>query len=425
MMPKTNSNGKHPIQLEPFKNFNPSNNHTQLQHQQQPVGNYQDCNPIDPVINNSSKHCCASYITNSPLQVAFKNLAPRNSSINCLQQLVKKPLLGLIFLRQNQSNHYQKDQNLQPLLDLLNPNGTNPSPTQRRTTQTPSIQNAFPVPSNNHQAIRTPLPNPHVHGKESKLVKDKQRSKEDLKKEILQLQEKIQTWGAFFSKDETHVITDHPLPTNSSLCSPSTNLQRRSNQSLTNQHIPLCKNLSPSPNKENGNSQAFKRRLRRLNGINQEDDCTRAEDEDMEEDQEERPVQKQPQPLDKVSGRDKISIWIDGGEDPMAPEKSTVGEAPDKDVAEPLDKNIAMEQEKWEQRRCGTKADYLLQRKADRERWLEGKTRGDNTSKKEETQDTCVLLVAGKEMKVIAPEVHKTLDYNDKTSYRTGECGKL
>ncbi|KAI8457616.1 hypothetical protein BY996DRAFT_8423611 [Phakopsora pachyrhizi] len=152
MTPETNSNGKHPIQLEPFKNFNPSNNHTQLQHQQQLVGNYQDPNPINPVINNSSKRHCVSYITDSPLQVAFKNLASSNCSINCLQQLVKKPLLGLIFLHLNQSNHYQKDQNLQPPLDLLNLNGTNPSPTQRRTTQTPSIQNAFPVPSNNHQA---------------------------------------------------------------------------------------------------------------------------------------------------------------------------------------------------------------------------------------------------------------------------------
>ncbi|KAI8453651.1 hypothetical protein BY996DRAFT_6519030 [Phakopsora pachyrhizi] len=55
MTPETNRNEKHPIQLEPFKNFNPSNNHTQLQHQQQLVGNYQDCIPIDPVINNSSK----------------------------------------------------------------------------------------------------------------------------------------------------------------------------------------------------------------------------------------------------------------------------------------------------------------------------------------------------------------------------------
>ncbi|CAH7682374.1 hypothetical protein PPACK8108_LOCUS15254 [Phakopsora pachyrhizi] len=76
------------------------------------------------------------------------------------------------------------------------------------------------------------------------------------------------------------------------------------------------------------------------------------------------------------------------------------------------------------QKRCGTKADYLLQRKADRERWLEGKTRGDNTSKsgaslklpskmaynrteRKKPQDTCVLLVAGREMEVIAPEVHK------------------
>ncbi|CAH7684056.1 hypothetical protein PPACK8108_LOCUS18000 [Phakopsora pachyrhizi] len=57
--------------------------------------------------------------------------------------------------------------------------------------------------------------------------------------------------------------------------------------------------------------------------------------------------------------------------------------------------------------RCGTKADYLLQRKADRERWLEGKTRGDNTSKsgaslklpsemaynrtEKKAQDTCAL----------------------------------
>ncbi|KAI8459431.1 hypothetical protein BY996DRAFT_8538059 [Phakopsora pachyrhizi] len=151
MMPETNCNGKRPIQLEPFKNFNPSNNHTQLQHQQQLVDNYQDCNPIDPVIKHSSKSHRVGYITNSPLQVAFKNLAPSNGSINCLQQSVKKPLLGLIFSPPNQSNQYQKDQNLQPLLDLLNPNGTNPSPTQRRTTRTPLIQNAFPVPSNNHQ----------------------------------------------------------------------------------------------------------------------------------------------------------------------------------------------------------------------------------------------------------------------------------
>ncbi|CAH7669526.1 hypothetical protein PPACK8108_LOCUS4151 [Phakopsora pachyrhizi] len=151
MMPETNCNGKCPIQLEPFKNFNPSNNHTQLQHQQQLVDNYQDCNPIYPVIKHSSKSHCVGYITNSPLQVAFKNLAPSNGSINCLQQSVKEPLLGLVFSPPNQSNQYQKDQNLQPLLDLLNPNGTNPSPTQRRTTRTPLIQNAFPVPSNNHQ----------------------------------------------------------------------------------------------------------------------------------------------------------------------------------------------------------------------------------------------------------------------------------
>ncbi|KAI8452841.1 hypothetical protein BY996DRAFT_8507390 [Phakopsora pachyrhizi] len=150
-MPETNCNGKCPIQLEPFKNFNPSNNHTQLQHQQQLVDNYQDCNPIYPVIKHSSKSHCVGYITNSPLQVAFKNLAPSNGSINCLQQSVKEPLLGLVFSPPNQSNQYQKDQNLQPLLDLLNPNGTNPSPTQRRTTRTPLIQNAFPVPSNNHQ----------------------------------------------------------------------------------------------------------------------------------------------------------------------------------------------------------------------------------------------------------------------------------
>ncbi|CAH7687074.1 hypothetical protein PPACK8108_LOCUS21807 [Phakopsora pachyrhizi] len=152
MTPETNRNEKHPIQLERFKNFNPSNNHTQLQHQQQLVGNYQDCNPIDPVINNSSKRHHVGYITNSPLQVVFENLTPSNGSINCLQQSVKKLLLGLIFLRPNQSNHYQKDQNLQPPLDLLNLNGTNPSPTQRRTTRTPLIQNTFPVPSNNHQA---------------------------------------------------------------------------------------------------------------------------------------------------------------------------------------------------------------------------------------------------------------------------------
>ncbi|CAH7681952.1 hypothetical protein PPACK8108_LOCUS14628 [Phakopsora pachyrhizi] len=156
MKPVTNCNGKRSIQLEPFKNFNPSNNHTQLQHQQQLVGNYLDYNSIDPVIKNSSKCHCVGYITDSPHQVALESLAPSNGSINFLQQSVKKPLLGLIFLCPNQSNHYQKDQNLEPLLDLLYPNGTNPSPTQRSTTRTLLIQNAFPVPSNNNQAEERP-----------------------------------------------------------------------------------------------------------------------------------------------------------------------------------------------------------------------------------------------------------------------------
>ncbi|KAI8448599.1 hypothetical protein BY996DRAFT_6593131 [Phakopsora pachyrhizi] len=58
--------------------------------------------------------------------------------------------------------------------------------------------------------------------------------------------------------------------------------------------------------------------------------------------------------------------------------------------------------------RCGTKADYLLQGKVDREIWLEGKTRGDkylqmayNRTERKETQDTCVLLAAGREMEGI------------------------
>ncbi|CAH7685750.1 hypothetical protein PPACK8108_LOCUS20324, partial [Phakopsora pachyrhizi] len=54
-------------------------------------------------------------------------------------------------------------------------------------------------------------------------------------------------------------------------------------------------------------------------------------------------------------------------------EKSTVGEAPDKDVAEPLDKHFAMEQEllrlqqenvlkkKWEQRRLNEKRTWDVQ----------------------------------------------------------------
>ncbi|KAI8452005.1 hypothetical protein BY996DRAFT_6550372 [Phakopsora pachyrhizi] len=42
-------------------------------------------------------------------------------------------------------------------------------------------------------------------------------------------------------------------------------------------------------------------------------------------------------------------------------EKSTVGEAPDKDVAEPLDKHFAMEQEKWEQRRLNEKRAWDVQ----------------------------------------------------------------
>ncbi|KAI8445159.1 hypothetical protein BY996DRAFT_6525217 [Phakopsora pachyrhizi] len=74
--------------------------------------------------------------------------------------------------------------------------------------------------------------------------------------------------------------------------------------------------------------------------------------------------------------------------------------------------------------RCGTKADYLLQGKVDRERWLGGKTGGDNTSKsgaslklpsemaynrteRKETQDTCVLWWLVKRWEGQTPEVHK------------------
>ncbi|MBW0523256.1 hypothetical protein O181_062971 [Austropuccinia psidii MF-1] len=287
-----NRNGKRPTHSIP----QPHHHSTRPHHS----GNLdQERIPLDPlIINHSSKRIK----TQNKNQTHNQN-HPIDHHSSQKRPSIKKSLSGLIFPRSLSFNHHQNQNHHQihnTPLDLLNPittsnhlnhsnlvNQAHPSPTLKK----PQIllkQHQSPNPIHLSNLNQNSIKDPRL------VIREKQRNKEELKKEIAQWQEKyrlaiksfvfyldrldpqieidlsnkIQSWGAridpFFSRDVTHVITDQPVPANIPIASPTaTHLSKRNSTSAY--QLPLI-NPSPLRNKENGQLVITRRTSKRLNG---------------------------------------------------------------------------------------------------------------------------------------------------------------